>query len=97
MKPSSHGSVGKGDVEVEFGEFSGKAGGEAGAFFALEVIGAEVGIKDTASEQPVDSGEDGGGDDDDRLAWAASCCDASEERTKVAALFAARRPGDLNE
>ena len=42
MKPSSHGSVGKGDVEVEFGEFSGKAGGEAGAFFALEVIGAEV-------------------------------------------------------
>jgi hypothetical protein len=37
------------------GEFSGKPGGEAGAFFALKVIGAEVGIKDTASEQPVDT------------------------------------------
>jgi hypothetical protein len=29
MKPSSHRSVGKGDIEAEFGEFSGKVGGEA--------------------------------------------------------------------
>jgi hypothetical protein len=48
MKLSCHRSVGKGDMETEFGEFSGKTGGEAGAYCALEVIGAEVGIKDAA-------------------------------------------------
>jgi hypothetical protein len=39
MKPSSRRSVGKGEMEAEFGEFSGKTGGEADEFFALEVIG----------------------------------------------------------
>jgi hypothetical protein len=32
-------------LEPEFGEFSGETGGEAGAFGALEMIGAEVGRK----------------------------------------------------
>ena len=50
MKPSCHHSVGKSEWEAEFGEFSGKTG-EEGAFGALEVIGAEVGTKDAASEQ----------------------------------------------
>ena len=60
-----HRSVGKGDLEAEFGEFSGKTSGEAGAFRAIEVIGAEVGIKDAASEHPADGGDDGGSDGDD--------------------------------
>ena len=30
-------------MEAEFGEFSGEAGGEASAFGALEMIGAEIG------------------------------------------------------
>jgi hypothetical protein len=59
MKPSCHRLVGKGDMEAEFSEFSGQPGGEAGAFYALEMIGAEVGIKDAAPEHPVDGGEDG--------------------------------------
>ena len=46
-------------MEAEFGEFSGKTSGEAGAFRAIEVIGAEVGIKDAASEHPADGGDDG--------------------------------------
>jgi hypothetical protein len=32
MKPSCHRSVGQGDLELEFDEFSGETGGEAGAF-----------------------------------------------------------------
>src|SRR5260370_9653088 len=97
MKPSRHRSVGKGDLEAELSEFSGKTGGEAGAFCALEVVGTEVGVKDAASEQPIDGGEDGGGDGDDCLARAASRREPGEEGTKVAALFAACRPGDLDE
>jgi hypothetical protein len=42
MKPSCYRSVGQGDLEPQFGEFSGETGGEAGAFGALEMIGAEV-------------------------------------------------------
>jgi hypothetical protein len=55
MKPSCHHSVGKGDAEAEFGDYSGKTG-EAADFYALKVIGPEVGIKNTACEQRVDDG-----------------------------------------
>jgi hypothetical protein len=78
-----HRSVGKGDLEAEFGEFSGKTSGEAGALCALEVIGAEIGIKDAASEHPLDGGEDGGGDGDDGLARAASCREPPRRRRAI--------------
>ena len=63
-------------------------------FCAIEVIGAEVGIKDAASEQPIDGNENGGSDGDNAPARATSCCEPGEERMKETALFAAR-PGEL--
>jgi hypothetical protein len=65
-------------------------------FCALEVIGVEVGIKDAASEQPIDGDEDGDSNGDDDLGRAASCCEPGEEGIKVTAFFAARRPGELD-
>jgi hypothetical protein len=80
-------------LEAEFGEFSGKPG-EAGTFYALELTRAEVGIKDAACEQRGDDGDDSG--DDDSLAPAASYCEPGEEGTKITALLAACRPGELD-
>ena len=67
MKPG-HRLGGQGDVEAEFIEFPGEAGGEAGPFDAVEVVGAEVGVGDAAAEHPVGGGEDRRGDRDDGFA-----------------------------
>jgi hypothetical protein len=49
MKPSCCLALGQGDVEAEFIELAGEAGGQAGPSGPVEVVRTEVDVGDAAS------------------------------------------------
>jgi hypothetical protein len=97
MKPLRGLPIGDGHMVSELVELAGESCGEAGAFGSIEVIGAEIGVGDTALEHPVDGRQDGGGDGHDRLAWTAAGLEPMEQRPEIAALPPDGDPGNLDE
>src|SRR5262245_49042545 len=64
---------------------------------AVEVVGAEVVIERSMFEHVVDGRENGGGDRANRFLRSTAGFEAQELRLQVAALFANRGPGALNQ